>query len=82
MKIAADSSPLITLAKISQLEILPELYRSILIRADCVPDKLCLQSAGSSELLPDCVKHGVVNCVDRAIRPNHGGRISLADARR
>ena len=31
MKIVADSSPLITLAKISQLEILPQLYRSILI---------------------------------------------------
>jgi predicted nucleic acid-binding protein len=29
--IVADSSPLITLAKISQLEILPKLYRSIVI---------------------------------------------------
>jgi predicted nucleic acid-binding protein len=31
VKIVADSSPLITLAKISQLEILPRLYRSIII---------------------------------------------------
>ena len=31
MKIIADSSPLITLAKIAQLDILPELYRPILI---------------------------------------------------
>jgi len=31
VKIVADSSPLITLAKISQLEILPSLYGSILI---------------------------------------------------
>ena len=31
MKIVADSSPLITLAKIAQLDILPQLYRPILI---------------------------------------------------
>jgi predicted nucleic acid-binding protein len=31
MKIDADSSPLITLARISQLEILPSLYRWIVI---------------------------------------------------
>ena len=31
MRIVADSSPLITLAKISQLEILPRLYNAILI---------------------------------------------------
>lgn len=31
MRIVADSSPLITLAKIAQLEILPQLYGSILI---------------------------------------------------
>ncbi len=31
MRIAADSSPLITLAKIALLEILPQLYQSILI---------------------------------------------------
>jgi predicted nucleic acid-binding protein len=31
VKIVADSSPLITLAKIAQLEILPQLYRLILI---------------------------------------------------
>ena len=31
MKSVADSSPLITLAKIAQLDILPQLYRPILI---------------------------------------------------
>ena len=31
MKIVADSSPLITLAKIAQLDILPQIYRLILI---------------------------------------------------
>jgi hypothetical protein len=31
VKIVADSAPLITLAKIAQLDILPQLYRSILV---------------------------------------------------
>ncbi len=64
--VIADASPLIALAKINQLEVLPALFSTVQI-AKAVTDKCLLRQSSDAERIANALQVGWLQCVDNPI---------------